>query len=65
MSLMRCDFLFPPPPVCFTGASSGALPGILSAIVVAAVGAVVGYFTYQKKKLCFSNRQGNYPVIYI
>ncbi|XP_075964883.1 uncharacterized protein LOC142968860 [Anarhichas minor] len=38
-------------------ASSGSLAAILSAIVVSVVGAVVGYFTYQKKKLCFKNRQ--------
>lgn len=62
MSLMCCNFF---PPIRFTGASSGTLPGILSAIVLAAVGAVAGYFTYQRKKLCFSNRQGNYPLIYI
>ncbi|XP_008279280.1 CD99 antigen-like protein 2 [Stegastes partitus] len=36
---------------------SGSLAGILSAVGVAAVGAVTGYFTYQKKKLCFKNRQ--------
>ncbi|XP_031714304.1 uncharacterized protein LOC116389612 [Anarrhichthys ocellatus] len=38
-------------------ASSGSLAAILSAIVVSVVGAVVGYFTYQKKKLCFKDRQ--------
>lgn len=26
------------------------------------MGAIVGYFTYQQKKLCFKNRQGNYPT---
>ncbi|KAM9709265.1 uncharacterized protein ACNS7B_023642 [Menidia menidia] len=36
---------------------SGSLAGILSAIIVSAVGAVSGYFAYQKKKLCFKNRQ--------
>ncbi|GLD59932.1 skin secretory protein xP2-like protein [Lates japonicus] len=36
---------------------SGSLAGILSGIVLAAVGSVSGYFAYQKKKLCFSNRQ--------
>ncbi|XP_015241592.1 PREDICTED: translation initiation factor IF-2-like isoform X2 [Cyprinodon variegatus] len=41
------------------GAQSGGkgtskpLAGILSGIIVSAVGAVAGYFTYQKKKLCF------------
>ncbi|XP_053184112.1 CD99 antigen-like protein 2 isoform X2 [Scomber japonicus] len=39
--------------------SSGSIAGILSAIVVAAVGAVAGYFTYQKKKLCFKDRQAD------
>ncbi|XP_019945789.2 brain acid soluble protein 1 [Paralichthys olivaceus] len=38
-------------------ASSSSLAGILCGIAVAAVGSVVGYFTYQKKKLCFKNRQ--------
>lgn len=38
-------------------ASSGSLAGILCAIVVAVVGAAGGYFTYQKKKLCFKDRQ--------
>uniref|UniRef100_A0A3Q1KAQ8 Uncharacterized protein n=1 Tax=Anabas testudineus TaxID=64144 RepID=A0A3Q1KAQ8_ANATE len=38
-------------------ASSGTLAGILCAIGVAAVGAVTGYFTYQRKQLCFKNRQ--------
>lgn len=47
-------FLFP------TKANSGSLAGILCAIGVAAVGAVTGYFTYQRKQLCFKNRQGNY-----
>ncbi|KAK9537490.1 hypothetical protein VZT92_005102 [Zoarces viviparus] len=37
-------------------AGSGSLAAILSAIAVSVVGAVVGYFTYQKKKLCFKNR---------
>ncbi|XP_068559121.1 brain acid soluble protein 1 isoform X2 [Cebidichthys violaceus] len=38
-------------------ARSGSLAAILSAIAVTVVGAVVGYITYQKKKLCFKNRQ--------
>ncbi|XP_034549527.1 translation initiation factor IF-2 [Notolabrus celidotus] len=38
-------------------ASSGSLAGILSAVVIAAVGGVAAYITYQKKKLCFKNRQ--------
>ncbi|KAM8855222.1 uncharacterized protein AB9W97_020214 isoform 2-T2 [Spinachia spinachia] len=38
-------------------ASSGSLAAILSAVGVSVVGAVVGYYTYQKKKLCFQNRQ--------
>lgn len=47
--------------LCFPAeASSSSLAGILSTIGVAIVGAVTGYFTYQKKKLCFKNRQGNY-----
>ncbi|XP_037542310.1 cell surface glycoprotein 1 [Nematolebias whitei] len=37
--------------------SSKPLAGVLSAIVVSAVGAVIGYFAYQKKKLCFKNRE--------
>ncbi|KAM6978436.1 uncharacterized protein LKV04_013844 [Tautogolabrus adspersus] len=37
--------------------SSSSLAGILCAVVVAVVGAAAGYITYQKKKLCFSNRQ--------
>ncbi|XP_026232063.1 cell surface glycoprotein 1 isoform X3 [Anabas testudineus] len=40
-------------------ASSGTLAGILCAIGVAAVGAVTGYFTYQRKQLCFKNRQAD------
>lgn len=46
--------------VCFAEAGSGTLAGVLCAIVAAAIAAVVGYFTYQKKQLCFKNRQGNY-----
>ncbi|XP_070770971.1 skin secretory protein xP2 [Enoplosus armatus] len=38
-------------------ASSGSLAGILGAVCVAMLGAVAGYFTYQKKKLCFKNRE--------
>ncbi|XP_068185615.1 skin secretory protein xP2-like [Antennarius striatus] len=41
--------------------SSSTLAGILSAIIVAAVAAVVGYFMYQQKKLCFKNRQDADP----
>ncbi|KAM3861931.1 arylsulfatase H-like [Diretmus argenteus] len=41
---------------------SNSIAGILSAVGVAIVGAVTGYFTYQKKKLCFKNRDGNYPT---
>ncbi|XP_047456392.1 CD99 antigen-like protein 2 [Mugil cephalus] len=37
--------------------SSSPLAAVVTSIVVAAVGAVAGYFTYQKKKLCFKNRQ--------
>ncbi|XP_017279352.1 CD99 antigen [Kryptolebias marmoratus] len=37
--------------------SSKTLAGILSAIVVSAVGAVSGYFAYQKKKLCFKKSE--------
>ncbi|XP_029386494.1 brain acid soluble protein 1 [Echeneis naucrates] len=37
--------------------SSNSLTGILCTVGVALVGAVTGYFTYQKKKLCFKNRQ--------
>ncbi|XP_053295339.1 brain acid soluble protein 1 isoform X3 [Pleuronectes platessa] len=38
-------------------ASSGSLAGILCGLAAAAVGSVVGFITYKKKKLCFSNRQ--------
>lgn len=48
---------------CATEASSSSLAAILSAIVVSAVGAIAGYFTYQQKKLCFKNRQGNYLIL--
>ncbi|XP_061698591.1 cytochrome c1 isoform X2 [Syngnathoides biaculeatus] len=34
---------------------SGSLAAILCAVAVAVVGAAAGYFTYQKKKLCFKN----------
>ncbi|XP_062312723.1 uncharacterized protein si:ch211-39i22.1 [Osmerus eperlanus] len=41
-------------------ASSGsAVAGILSAVGVALVGAISGYFAYQKKKLCFKNRDAD------
>lgn len=36
---------------------SSSLAGILSAVVIAAVGGVAAYITYQKKMLCFKNRQ--------
>lgn len=42
--------------------SSGALAGILSSIAVTVVGAVSGYYAYQKKKLCF--KQGNYNKLF-
>ncbi|XP_067300937.1 brain acid soluble protein 1 [Pseudorasbora parva] len=32
---------------------SGTVVGVVCGIAVAAVGAITGYFTYQKKKLCF------------
>ncbi|KAG7503544.1 hypothetical protein JOB18_040523 [Solea senegalensis] len=38
-------------------ASSSSVAGVVCGIAVAAVGAVAGYFTYQKKKLCFKERQ--------
>ncbi|KAM9851025.1 uncharacterized protein ACBR49_006328 [Aulostomus maculatus] len=38
-------------------AGSNSIAAILSTVGVAIVGAVTGYFTYQKKKLCFKNRQ--------
>ncbi|CAL8372480.1 unnamed protein product [Arctogadus glacialis] len=40
-------------------AGSGSLAGILSALCVALVGSVSGYFAYQKKKLCFKNREAD------
>ncbi|RVE64420.1 hypothetical protein OJAV_G00125650 [Oryzias javanicus] len=40
---------------------SGALAGILSCIVVSAVGAISGYFAYQKKKLCFKQADPEAP----
>ncbi|XP_077473798.1 uncharacterized protein LOC144087262 [Stigmatopora argus] len=40
---------------------SGSLAAILCAIGVAVVGAVAGYFTYQKKKLCFKNLNDDDP----
>lgn len=52
-----CLFVFFP-----TEGNSKPLAGVLSAIVVSAVGAVLGYFAYQKKKLCFKNREGNYII---
>ncbi|CAL8265862.1 unnamed protein product [Lota lota] len=41
---------------------SGSLAGILSALCVALVGSVSGYFAYQKKKLCFKNREVLRPL---
>ncbi|CAJ1079202.1 translation initiation factor IF-2 [Xyrichtys novacula] len=38
---------------------SSSLAGILSAVVIAAVGGVAAYITYQKKMLCFKNRQAD------
>ncbi|KAG7252197.1 hypothetical protein CRUP_001790, partial [Coryphaenoides rupestris] len=38
---------------------SGSLAGILSALCVALVGSLSGYYAYQKKKLCFKNREVN------
>ncbi|CAJ1079203.1 translation initiation factor IF-2 [Xyrichtys novacula] len=40
-----------------TESGSSSLAGILSAVVIAAVGGVAAYITYQKKMLCFKNRQ--------
>lgn len=45
--------------------SSSSVAGILATVGVALVAAAVGYFTYQKKKLCFKNRQGDYFFITI
>lgn len=39
-------------------AGFGNIAGILSGIGVALVGAAAGYFTYQKKKLCFKAQGG-------
>nr|XP_057938851.1 germ cell nuclear acidic protein isoform X2 [Doryrhamphus excisus] len=41
--------------------SSGSLAAILCALGVAIVGAATGYYTYQKKKLCFKNMQEEDP----
>ncbi|XP_043086463.1 cytochrome c1 isoform X5 [Puntigrus tetrazona] len=38
---------------------SGTVVGVVCGIAVAAVGAITGYFTYQKKKLCFKVQQGD------
>lgn len=46
-------------------ASSSSVAGVVCGIAVAAIGAVAGYFTYQKKKLCFNTRQGNYDPDYL
>lgn len=40
-----------------TMAETGTIAGIVSAIGMALVGAVSGYISYQKKKLCFSIQQ--------
>lgn len=37
-----------------TMAETGTIAGIVSAVGMALVGAVSGYISYQKKKLCFS-----------
>lgn len=44
-----CMFFIPD-----TMAETGTIAGIVSAIGMALVGAVSGYISYQKKKLCFS-----------
>ncbi|XP_062421083.1 CD99 antigen-like protein 2 [Pungitius pungitius] len=44
-------------------ARSGSLAAILSTVGVTVVGAIVGYYTYQKKKLCFKNRQEADPEV--
>ncbi|XP_054643727.1 skin secretory protein xP2 isoform X2 [Dunckerocampus dactyliophorus] len=41
--------------------NSGSLAAILCALGVAIVGAATGYYTYQKKKLCFKNMQEEDP----
>ncbi|TRZ02347.1 hypothetical protein DNTS_019000 [Danionella cerebrum] len=38
---------------------SGTVVGVVCGIAVAAVGAIAGYFTYQKKKLCFRSQRGD------
>ncbi|XP_052004481.1 fibrous sheath CABYR-binding protein-like isoform X10 [Xyrauchen texanus] len=38
---------------------SGTVVGIVCGIAVAAIGAITGYFTYQKKKLCFKVQRGD------
>ncbi|XP_057187425.1 CD99 antigen-like protein 2 isoform X5 [Triplophysa rosa] len=40
-----------------TMAETGTIAGIISAVGMALVGAVSGYISYQKKKLCFSIQQ--------
>ncbi|XP_026871385.2 CD99 antigen-like protein 2 isoform X2 [Electrophorus electricus] len=40
-----------------TMAETGTIAGIVSAVAMALVGAVSGYISYQKKKLCFSIQQ--------
>ncbi|XP_051564398.1 cytochrome c1-like isoform X8 [Myxocyprinus asiaticus] len=38
---------------------SGTVVGVVCGIAVAAIGAITGYFTYQKKKLCFKVQRGD------
>ncbi|XP_058642647.1 fibrous sheath CABYR-binding protein isoform X2 [Onychostoma macrolepis] len=38
---------------------SGTVVGVVCGITVAAVAAITGYFTYQKKKLCFKVQRGD------
>ncbi|XP_042587882.1 CD99 antigen-like [Cyprinus carpio] len=38
---------------------SSTVVGVVCGIAVAAVGAITGYFTYQKKKLCFKVQRGD------
>ncbi|XP_077072590.1 uncharacterized protein LOC143723734 isoform X4 [Siphateles boraxobius] len=38
---------------------SATVVGVVCGIAVAAVGAITGYFTYQKKKLCFKVQRGD------
>ncbi|XP_073710827.1 uncharacterized protein [Misgurnus anguillicaudatus] len=42
-----------------SGGGSGTVIGVVCGVAVAAVVAIVGYFTYQNKKLCFKAQRGD------